>query len=200
MMNNRNYFEVWSQLSYFPVELYFVLDGKPYKIGAKFDTGCSMTMISYKSLGISDSDRLYSKEIAIKRYRNGELSLTYSKGVESEDIKLPSPYSLTDDELMESTYICFKYYVDDFSVCKCGIGKQAVKVSYDRTGHSLLGMNIINNYDIHIGSDTLDMVLLGTQREQEDKSTYYALLEKYFSLEPCGRGFARSVRDFFGRR
>lgn len=180
MMNNRDYFEVSTQYSYFKVGLNFILDDNEFRITAKFDTGCSTTMLSYKDLGISDLDRLGYKKRDIKRYREGKLGLMYSVGVESGGVKLKNPYTLTDDELLHSEYICFKYYVNNFCINGCNLGRQLVKLSYDRRGHSLLGMNIINKCIIHIGSYSLYTILLGVPKEQEDKSTYYALLEKYF--------------------
>ena len=72
-----------------------------------------------------------------------------SYGVESGGIRNEAP--VTDDEKMECPAMKFEHGISDFRIDGVEIASDKICLNYDRKGNILIGMDILQDWDIHIG-------------------------------------------------
>ena len=71
---------------------------------------------------------------------------------------------------MDLTSVTFKHTVFSLSLGGYEIGDCEARISYDRTGNILIGMDILKLMDVHIGTiDTGETVLLACKRGELSK-------------------------------
>lgn len=132
----------------FSSEASFVLDNFKapfYDIGVKIDTGCSISTIPLKRLKVSDALCKSLKKVDIANHTPYYLSY----GVESGGLKHTAP--ITDEEKMDCSAMKFEHGVTDFTIAGVKISCDKICLNYDRKGNILIGMDILENWDIHMG-------------------------------------------------
>ena len=74
-------------------------------------------------------------------------------------------------------------------------------VNYDRHGNILIGMDILSQFDMHIGisQKTNKVTLIGVLKVQEDKSDYENALLEHFSLVKKYSALADGIRSLFSK-
>lgn len=132
----------------FAAEASFCLDNFKapfYDIEVKIDTGCSISTIPLKRLKVSDTLCRTLKRMDVM---NGT-PYFLSYGVESGGIRHEAP--VTDDEKMECPAMKFEHGISDFRIDGVEIASDKICLNYDRKGNILIGMDILQDWDIHIG-------------------------------------------------
>lgn len=141
-LNNKNEFRVKTEFTMFNT----LIKSSQLKI----DTGCGYTVFPVKRLGIFlDEDILNFKKKDI--LNNTRYMLGY--GVETGGI--PHDIPITLEEKMRCPAMNFIKPIQSFSICGIKIATNQVRVNYDRSGNMLLGMDILKDWDIHIGTITI---------------------------------------------
>lgn len=136
----------------FYTEASFVLDNfrSPfYDIGVKIDTGCSISTIPLKRLKVSDTLCKVLKESDIFNH----IPYYLSYGIESGGLKHTVP--VTDSEKMNCPAMKFEHGISDFTVAGMRIPCDKICLNYDRRGNILIGMDILQNWDIHMGTSRI---------------------------------------------
>ncbi|MCM1089748.1 MAG: hypothetical protein NC413_02820 [Muribaculum sp.] len=83
-------------------------------------------------------------------------------------------------ELKSITFQHKDFEIDFDGVC---ISKDYVKVSYDRTGNVLIGMDILSQMDIHIGrSKILGKTVLIACPYNSMNQEYFEALNRHFAI------------------
>ena len=67
---------------------------------------------------------------------------------------------------MELNSISFKHIAKGFSLRNLSLGDFSISVSYDRTGNTLIGMDILKNLDIFIGKNKENETILIACKQQ----------------------------------
>lgn len=116
-----------------------------YDIEVKIDTGCSISTIPLKRLKVSDTLCKTLKRIDVTN--NIQYYLSY--GVESGGLKHKVP--ITDDDKINCPAMKFEHAISDFMIDGIKISADKICLNYDRKGNILLGMDILKDWDIHIG-------------------------------------------------
>ena len=118
-------------------------------INVKIDTGCPYTSIPILRFGISSAKAQQMKE---RDCADDKIRKEISFGVnDSKERRDADKEKFKVGKYMELKSITFQHrdFELDFSgIC---INKDYVKVSYDRTGNILIGMDVLSQMDIHIG-------------------------------------------------
>lgn len=157
------------------------------------DTGCMYTNIPLLSAGISKEACSRYKREDIIALRNNELRASFSRGIETGNIAFPKLEDISDDEIMKSPAIGFKHILSDVRLGMLKIAELPVKINYDRTSSMLLGMNVLRNYEIHIGLsrvdnesigiDKGDCILLAINHEEAERYEYDNTLNTYLGYK-----------------
>lgn len=137
----------------------------------KVDTGCGITSLALK--GLYSEDKI--NKMIEKDYKNfkekGYPEMVYSIGVNTRNVSRPKLSELTLKEVLTRTDIGFIHKMYDFKLGDFSLGDVEVKVMYNRPGHSLLGMNILKEFDSKIQVDEDgDVVYLLNKRKSEDSN------------------------------
>jgi hypothetical protein len=150
-MNEHNEFRTAANL---------VFKGNAYsKVDVKIDTGCGHSSFPAMKLGLSAK-----AAYAMKAHdcADDTVQKSISFGVNdsalsrSEDKK-----KFRNGMYMDLASITFKHHLDTLTLDGYDIGDCDIRISYDRTGNILIGMDILKKLDIHIGTITSgDTVLL----------------------------------------
>ena len=131
-----------------------------YDIEVKIDTGCSISAIPLKRLRVP-------------------YFLSY--GIESGGNKHDIP--TTDDDKMRCPAMKFEHGVSDFRIGGVKISSDRVCLNYDRKGNVLIGMDILKDWDIHIGvSKVTGKNLLLACPMESDFRVYVNALKRHFGL------------------
>lgn len=153
-----------------------------YNISVKIDTGCSISTIPAKRLKISQSHRKQLKAMDIKNQINWYLSY----GVETGGEKHKEPQTF--DEKIECSALKFEHNISEFGIDGVPINVRSICINYDRSSNILIGMDILKDWDIHIGTiDNPDLpeheqtIFLGCPRDQINEE-YLLELERLFKL------------------
>lgn len=212
MMNNAKYIKTkLSQynefrLDYSQIEL---LEMNFSNVSIKVDTGCPYTTIPIKRLNIPDDlaltlksndidlliNNILKKEnkgCSIKDAINSERNSTFkiSYGVERGGMKNPLPDFKDKDSLLNCTSISFKHTLsniilsrkDGDDIFRYDLGQKDVFINYDRMGNILLGMDIMKNWDIHIGTvDTGETIFLACPKDKINEE-YLLEFERLFHV------------------
>lgn len=132
----------------FSTEASFCLDNFKapfYDIEVKIDTGCSISTIPLKRLKVSDALCKTLKRTDVAK----GIPYFLSYGIESGGLRHEIP--VTDEEKMECPAMKFEHGISDFMIGGVKIPSDKICLNYDRKGNILIGMNILKDWDIHIG-------------------------------------------------
>ena len=139
----------------------------------KLDTGCNKTCIPIKRLNVSDNAAHLLKQKAI----DDKVPYVRSYGVSDTQLTKYNDQILIDEgKEIDCTALRFEHKVTDFRIGDCMLGEVNIGINYDRTGNILLGMDILKNWDIHIGTvETGDTIFMGCPRAQINDDYLLAL-------------------------
>ena len=118
-------------------------------INVKIDTGCPYTSIPILRFGISNAkaQQLKERDCVDDKIRK-EISFGVNDSKEKRDADKEKFKAGKYMELKSITFRHRDFELDFNGIC---INKDYVKVSYDRTGNILIGMDVLSQMDIHIG-------------------------------------------------
>lgn len=162
-----------------------VVETIPNDVKIKIDTGCPYTSIPIKRLGISSDKANELKQKDSELAKNGKVKTGISFGVNDFEIKKENDRSLwLAKEYMKLNSVTFVRKIENLEIDGCELGGYDVKVSYDRVGNILIGMDILKNWDIHIGKsmmpeETGETVFLACLYDKMN-GDYFKELEKMF--------------------
>ncbi len=143
-------------------------------IMVKIDTGCSVSTIP---LGKQP------EEIRITNKKNdiiNQVDCLKSYGVESGGEEHPE--SITLKEKIEDKAYKFKHKISDFVIDGVQINAASIYLNYDRKGNILIGMDIMRNWDIHIGTDEIgETIFLACPKDQLNDG-YYMERNRLFDI------------------
>lgn len=149
-------------------------------INVKIDTGCPYTSIPIKKLGISAKTALKWKQRDIN---DDSIQKQISYGVnDTDEQKEQYKAMLRQGEYEKLPAVTFvqRGLIMDFNGIE--IESPTVKVSYDRTGNILIGMDILKNWDIHIGTiENGETYLLACPKDQLNDE-YFIELNRLFGI------------------
>lgn len=149
----------------------------------KIDTGCGYTSFPVKTLGIlTNSDRISYKTQDIL---NG-VKWRKAYGIETGGTKHKKLNTFQDKLSCEA--LNFQKKIIDFSVNGVKLNVNSIFVNYNRNGNLLLGMDILKDWDIHIGTiedeslpENGQTIFLGCPRDQINDD-YLLELERLFGI------------------
>ena len=137
----------------------------------KIDTGCGFTTFPLKTLGAFTLEEI--KTFKLNDIRNN-VRYTLSYGVETGGRKHTIP--ITEQDKMKCSAMGFFKEIHGFCINGVVIKDRPIRINYDRTGNILLGMDILRDWDIHIGTiDTGETIFLGCPKDQINEGYLHAL-------------------------
>lgn len=176
-----------------------------FEVDFKIDTGCSYTTIPILRLGIREKDAVkYKKEDVqvlvskIKERMNKGYSLKdaimseklksfrIGYGIERGGQKNTLPDFLNCQSLIDFEAISFKHHISNFILgnkndnLRYEIGDTDVFINYNRKGNILLGMEIMKNWDIHIGNTANKETVFLACPERSLNDKYFIELNRLF--------------------
>ena len=164
----------------FNTEASFCLDNFKapfYDIEVKIDTGCSISTIPLKKLKVSDTLCKNLKNIDIMN----NLPYFLSYGVESGGLKHKIP--ITNEEKMDCSAMKFEHRISDFIIGGVKVSSDKICLNYDRKGNILIGMDILKDWDIHMGISKVTGKSLFLACPMKNGSREYAdALKKHFGF------------------
>lgn len=146
-------------------------------IEVKIDTGCSISTIPLKGLKVSDTLCKLLKSIDVAN----DVPYFLSYGIESGGLKHKIP--ATNEEKMDCPAMKFEHGITDFVIGGVRISSDIICLNYDRSGNILIGMDILEKWDIHISisKKTGKSLLLACPLENPCKE-YLEALEMHFGI------------------
>ena len=110
------------------------------------DTGCQVSMISIGKMcnGLVDSEVLKATDITYMR--QGKVKIRKSVGVNDKRLN-ENIYLLSDNDLLRRKDIVFRHQLNDLSLNGVSLGSQEVSFSYDSDAPTLIGMNILKQFE-----------------------------------------------------
>lgn len=114
-------------------------------IEVKIDTGCSISTIPLQRLKVSNTLCKVLKRVDICNH----VPYYLSYGVESGGLKHKRP--ITEDEKMNCSAMKFAHKVSNLTIAGVQISCDNIYLNYDRKGNILIGMDILREWDIHMG-------------------------------------------------
>lgn len=167
-----------------------------HDLSCKIDTGCTHTVLNYFRI---DPD---SSQGEIKKIMDLDAKVPYKRsfGVESRGFYSKSPK--TRKEFMRDNSLKFTHTIKSATFEDYSIGDIEVGINYDRRGTCLIGMDILQLFDFHIGTSlvTNNVIFIGVLKSQLDKSDYYNALREHFGLVEEHSQVAKGLRSIFKRR
>ena len=150
-------------------------------VNIKIDTGCPYTSIPILKLGISAAKAQQMKQIDC---RDDKIKKEISFGVnDTREKRDGDKEKFRNGQYMEIKSITFRhgtFGIDFGGVC---IENDFVKISYDRTGNILIGMDILSKLDIHIGkSKILEKTIFLACPNNSINQEYLNALKQHFEL------------------
>ncbi|MBQ9438488.1 MAG: hypothetical protein IJU50_09150 [Lachnospiraceae bacterium] len=164
MMKNSYMELILTAKNEFRAEAAFQINGMFFdKVNVKIDTGCPRTSMPMLKLGLSDFEayKLKAQDCGDKSIAKSiSFGVNDSKQKKEEDKK-----KFKAKRYMELGSISFRHTAKNFVLDDLDMGDIDVLVSYDRVGNILIGMDILKNLEIHIGTlQTGETVLLACQK------------------------------------
>lgn len=150
-------------------------------INVKIDTGCPYTSIPVLKLGISIMKAQQMKrEDCVDDGIRKEISFGVNDTKEKREA---DKEKFRNRQYMELSSITFQHGGFDIDFGGVRIEKDYVKVSYDRTGNILIGMDILSGLDIHIGkSRLLEKTVFLACPNNNINQEYRDALKRHFEL------------------
>lgn len=156
----------------------FKIDNIPMafdSVEVKIDSGCSISTIPLRRYGIAESicRRLKEQDIADNR------DYVISYGVETGGLRHPSPR--TPQEKIDCPAMKFLHNVSGFQLEGVLINVKDIYINYNRSGYALIGMDILEKLDIHMGESRINgkQLLLACPKDNIVLE-YRQALEKHF--------------------
>ncbi|MCM1538710.1 MAG: hypothetical protein NC254_09960 [bacterium] len=130
----------------------FKLDNIPApfsNVPVKIDTGCSISTIPLARFqALKDfCDSLKASDI------KAAIPYEISYGVESGGERHSIP--VTHEEKMQCPALKFRHNIQNFHIAGIPIHKNTIYVNYNRKGNILIGMDILQDWNIHIGTSKI---------------------------------------------
>lgn len=141
------------------IETDFTYRKESIKSGIKIDTGAQRTLIPLKTLGWSDIAITTLIETAYSLDKN---SFSIVRGVESNNnLTTAELHDMSLDDLKRYKGLAVKVRASYIKIGSILVNNIDVKVTTQTTGSVLLGMDVLKNWDIHVGRDrNSDNILL----------------------------------------
>lgn len=161
-MKNKFIYSKMDSKNNFYVASTFTLFNTSRSCKFKLDTGCNKTCIPIKKLNVSDRAARILKQRAIDEH----VPYVRSYGVsDTQMTKYNDQILMKEGKAIDCTALRFEHRVKDFSIGEC-----------------LLGMDILKNWDIHIGTiDTGDTIFMACPKDQINDE-YLMALENTFHI------------------
>lgn len=142
----------------------------------KIDTGASLSMIPLNRFNVIKPSLKYLKELDL----NNGVNHIFSYGIESGGTKHNKP--VTHQDFLDCKDINFEHIISNFEISGVKIKNDKTYVNYDRSGNILIGMDILEQWDIHTGKNKNgDYIFLGCPYDQINDE-YVLELENTFHL------------------
>jgi hypothetical protein len=172
-MNNRNEFRTTANLSF---------KGTDYsKVDVKIDTGCGYSSFPVLRLGITSTDAYNMK---VSDSADCTIKKAISFGVNDSKIKREDDKKKFKNKLyMDLASITYKHHLLNLSLNDYEIGDCDVRISYDRTGNILIGMDILKMLDVHIGTISTGETVLLACKKNELTTEYRLELNRLFDVK-----------------
>jgi hypothetical protein len=161
----------------FITEANFILDNLsvPFnKIPVKIDTGCSISTIPLRKLRVSERMCNILKEYDINENVMSYLSYGVETGGEKHDIPL------TFKQKMECPALKFVHKISEFTISGVKIESNNICLNYNRSGNILIGMDILKDWDIHIGTTNDNETFFMACPKDKLNVEYYNELNRLF--------------------
>lgn len=148
-------------------------------VDVKIDTGCPKSSIPIKRLGISKKD---AEKLKKRDCLNELVTKNISFGVNDSEEKRKNDkekFNRGEYELLAS--VTFTHTDAVLELEGVPLSNSVIKLSYDRTGNILIGMDILKDFDIHMGESKLlfEYVLLACPKNLLCNEYYEALYEHF---------------------
>ena len=76
----------------------------------------------------------------------------------------------------------FEHVVSNFNIAGVKVNTSKICLNYNRNGNILIGMDILKDWDIHIGTiETGETIMLACPKENLNEE-YYRALQEYFGI------------------
>lgn len=164
----------------FNVSSSFKLFGEIKTCEFKIDTGCRVTCIPIKRLGVDNDTALELKHRALL----SGVKYVRSHGIsDTSEVREKDEQLIKNDRAIDCKALKFYHPIKDWKLSQFYIGDVTIGVNYDRTSNILLGMDILKDWEIHIGKSILtgETTFLGCPSNQITKE-YLQALEEEFSV------------------
>ncbi len=153
------------------------------QINVKIDTGCPYTSIPIRKLGISNEKARLMKQADCA---DSSIKKEISFGVnDSKEKRESDKEKFRTKKYMELQSVTFEHKdleIDFHGIC---LKKDFVKISYDRSGNILIGMDLLSQMDIHIGKSKIlgKTVFLACPYASMNADYLRALNEHFYLLD-----------------
>lgn len=176
-MNNFIYAELDDKTNSFHINAFMKLFDIEKTGEIEIDTGCSYSNISFKKFfKVTDKEALKYKRNAIIAHR--PYALSYGVSDTNKD-KLKQKDLVSRHKYIECTAISYIYQI---SINLSGyIINHSIRVNYDREGNSLLGMDILKDFDFHVGVSQITgkCTFIGCLRDRINDEYLTAILQHF---------------------
>lgn len=194
-----NYLFIELEENAFPLYIHGELDNYDYymhDLNCKIDTGCTHTVLNYFRI---DPD---STQGEIKKIMDLDAKVPYKRGFGVESHGFYSKPPKTRGEFMRDNSLKFTHTIKSAIFEDYNIGDIEVGINYDRRGIGLIGMDILQLFDFHIGTSLLTnkVAFIGVLRSQQDKSEYYNALREHFGLVEVQSQVTKGLRSIFKKK
>lgn len=171
-LNKNNEFRTTADLT--------VLGDTYFDVNVKIDTGCPRTVIPVSKLGISKFKANILKTVAIA---DNTIEKSIGFGVnDTEEYKKKAKEDFEAGNYAGLKSISFTHKVEDFFIDNVPITKDAVRVNYDGVGNVLIGMDIMKDWDIHIGTTPTGETLFLACPQDQLNDEYFMELNRIFGI------------------
>lgn len=146
-------------------------------VDVKVDTGCSVSTLSLQRYKLSEGFCKSCKEQDIRN--NVPYMISY--GIETGGRKHKRPLSF--EEKMECPAMKFLHGVSNFCLNDTGMPVQDIYINFDRANHMLIGMDILDKLNIHMGESKVNgRYLFIACLKDAITSEYKEALREHFGL------------------
>ncbi|MCR4789215.1 MAG: hypothetical protein K5888_11560 [Lachnospiraceae bacterium] len=172
IMSDRNEFRTTADLSF---------KGTDYtKLDVKIDTGCGYSSLPVSRLGLTSSEA-YLLKVADSADPSVKKSISF--GVNDSKLKREEDKRKFKRKMyMDLSGVTFKHNLSGLSIGSYPIGDCDIRISYDRTGNILIGMDILKLLDVHMGTIGTGQTILLACRKGKLSQAYREELNKLFDV------------------
>ena len=131
--------------------------------------------------------RLLDAESDVLRMKERDIAanVPYSFGYgvnDSEDARIRDKELVAAGRAIESKHIVFLHEISPFILDQHELDKQVVRISYDRTSPVLIGMDVLQQLDIHMGVNLEGLYILIACYKNNMNKAYRKALHHHFGL------------------